>query len=66
MANDQEMSGWTELLHSSTKLLEHAGPSSHFPPLQRNLDQLESLSKKLKSKTLRAEAPSQSISATRQ
>ncbi|KAG6477730.1 hypothetical protein ZIOFF_061161 [Zingiber officinale] len=59
MANDQEMSGWTELLHSSTKLLEHAGPSSHFPPLQRNLDQLESLSKKLKSKTLRAEAPSQ-------
>nr|XP_009384164.1 PREDICTED: nuclear pore complex protein NUP93A [Musa acuminata subsp. malaccensis] len=65
MANDQEMSGWTDLLHSSTKLLEHAGPSAHFPSLQRNLDQLESLSKKLKSKTIRAEAPSQSISATR-
>lgn len=34
MANDQEMSGWTDLLHSSTKLLEHAGPSAHFPSLQ--------------------------------
>ncbi|RWW05820.1 hypothetical protein GW17_00030883 [Ensete ventricosum] len=34
MANDQEMSGWTDLLHSSTKLLEHAGPSVHFPSLQ--------------------------------
>jgi nuclear pore complex protein Nup93 len=32
---------------------------------QRNLDQLEALSKKLKAKTLRAEAPSQSIAATR-
>ncbi|KAM6592583.1 hypothetical protein CsatA_000286 [Cannabis sativa] len=31
----------------------------------RNLDQLETLSKKLKSKTLRTEAPSQSIAATR-
>ncbi|PNX98943.1 nuclear pore complex protein, partial [Trifolium pratense] len=30
----------------------------------RNLDQLEALSKKLKSKTVRAEAPSQSIAAT--
>jgi hypothetical protein len=29
------------------------------------LDQLEALSKKLKSKTVRAEAPSQSIAATR-
>ena len=37
----------------------------HFPPLQRNLDQLEALSKKLKAKTLRTEAPSQSIAATR-
>lgn len=34
MANDQEMSGWTDLLHSSTKLLEQATPSSQFPPLQ--------------------------------
>ncbi|KAH0912289.1 hypothetical protein HID58_035610 [Brassica napus] len=34
MANDQEMSGWTDLLHSSTKLLEQAAPSSQFPPLQ--------------------------------
>ncbi|CAN8286976.1 unnamed protein product [Cochlearia groenlandica] len=65
MANDQEMSGWTDLLHSSSKLLEQAAPSSQFPPLQRNLDQLEALSKKLKSKTLRNEAPSQSIAATR-
>jgi hypothetical protein len=32
---------------------------------QRNLDQLEALSKKLKAKTVRAEAPSQSIAATR-
>jgi nuclear pore complex protein Nup93 len=65
MANDQEMSGWTDLLHSSSKLLEQAAPSSQFPPLQRNLDQLEALSKKLKAKTLRNEAPSQSIAATR-
>ncbi|CAH8268925.1 unnamed protein product [Arabidopsis lyrata] len=65
MANDQEMSGWTDLLHSSTKLLEQATPSSQFPPLQRNLDQLEALSRKLKAKTLRNEAPSESISATR-
>jgi hypothetical protein len=32
---------------------------------QRNIDQLEALSKKLKAKTLRTEAPSQSIAATR-
>lgn len=32
---------------------------------QRNLDQLETLSKKLKAKTLRNEAPQQSIAATR-
>ncbi|KAF3945284.1 hypothetical protein CMV_028326 [Castanea mollissima] len=65
MATDQDMSGWTDLLHSSTKLLEQAAPSAQFPPLQRNLDQLEALSKKLKAKTLRTEAPSQSIAATR-
>lgn len=59
------MNGWTELLQSSTKLLEQAAPSAQFPPLQRNLDQLESLSKKLKAKTHRAETPSQSIAATR-
>ncbi|KAF5750235.1 Nucleoporin interacting component (Nup93/Nic96-like) family protein isoform 1 [Tripterygium wilfordii] len=56
---------WTDLLHSSTKLLEQAAPSAQFPPLQRNLDQLEALSKKLKARTLRTEAPSQSIAATR-
>lgn len=28
------MSGWTDLLHSSSKLLEQAAPSSQFPPLQ--------------------------------
>ncbi|KAL0316803.1 UNVERIFIED_CONTAM: Nuclear pore complex protein A [Sesamum radiatum] len=65
MANDADMSGWTDLLHSSSKLIEQAAPSAQFPPLQRNLDQLEALSKKLKAKTLRAEAPSQSIAATR-
>ncbi|XP_020571823.1 nuclear pore complex protein NUP93A-like [Phalaenopsis equestris] len=65
MAGDADMSGWTELLHASTKLLEQGSPSAQFPPLQRNLEQLESLSKKLKSKTLRAETPSQSIAATR-
>ncbi|KAB5524190.1 hypothetical protein DKX38_021939 [Salix brachista] len=85
MANEQDMSNWTDLLHSSTKLLEQAAPSPQFPPLQvfslsrtllltrwqfskaddRNLDQLEALSKKLKAKTIRTEAPSQSIAATR-
>lgn len=34
MANDADMSGWTDLLHSSTKLLEQAAPSAQFPPLQ--------------------------------
>ncbi|CAO2822242.1 unnamed protein product [Amaranthus hypochondriacus] len=65
MANEADMSSWTNLLHSSTKLLEQAAPSAQFPPLQRNLDQLEALSKKLKAKTLRSEAPSQSLAATR-
>ncbi|OMO51041.1 Nucleoporin interacting component Nup93/Nic96 [Corchorus capsularis] len=65
MASEQDMGSWTDLLHSSTKLLEQAAPSAQFPPLQRNLDQLEALSKKLKAKTLRNEAPSQSIAATR-
>lgn len=65
MANDVDMSGWSELLHSSSKLLEQAAPSAQFPPLQRNLDQLEALTKKLKAKTLRTEAPTQSIAATR-
>ncbi|KAL1569392.1 Nuclear pore complex protein nup93a [Salvia divinorum] len=65
MTSDADMSGWTGLLHSSSKLIEQAAPSAQFPPLQRNLDQLEALSKKLKAKTLRAEAPSQSIAATR-
>uniref|UniRef100_A0A5B7BH26 Nuclear pore protein n=1 Tax=Davidia involucrata TaxID=16924 RepID=A0A5B7BH26_DAVIN len=65
MASDPDMSSWTDLLHSSSKLLEQAAPSAQFPPLQRNLDQLEGLSKKLKAKTLRTEAPSQSIAATR-
>ncbi|GLT45271.1 hypothetical protein SLA2020_191120 [Shorea laevis] len=65
MAREQDMGSWTDLLHSSSKLLEQAAPSAQFPPLQRNLDQLEALSKKLKAKTLRTEAPSQSIAATR-
>ncbi|KAL5719890.1 Nuclear pore complex protein nup93a [Ranunculus cassubicifolius] len=65
MANDTDMTSWTDLLHSSSKLLEQASPSPQFPPLQRNLDQLEALSKKLKAKTVRSETPSKSIAATR-
>jgi hypothetical protein len=34
MATEQGFSGWTDLLHSSTKLLEQSGPSAQFPPLQ--------------------------------
>jgi hypothetical protein len=34
MASEQDMSNWTDLLHSSTKLLEQAAPSPQFPPLQ--------------------------------
>lgn len=34
MANDVDMSGWSELLHSSSKLLEQAAPSAQFPPIQ--------------------------------
>ncbi|GFP83866.1 nuclear pore complex protein nup93a [Phtheirospermum japonicum] len=64
MASDADMNGWTDLLHSSSKLIEQAAPSAQFPPLQE-FDQLEALSKKLKAKSLRTEAPSQSIAATR-
>ncbi|KAK4769249.1 hypothetical protein SAY86_027399 [Trapa natans] len=69
MAGDQDMSGWTDLLHSWTKLLEQAAPS-RSPAMRleitsRNLDQLEALSKKHKARTLRAEAPSRSVAATR-
>ncbi|KAI3935522.1 hypothetical protein MKW92_008632 [Papaver armeniacum] len=65
MASEPDMSSWTDLLHSSTKLLEQAAPSAQFPALQRNLDQLEALSKKLKSKTVRTEVPAESNAATR-
>ncbi|GAV83483.1 LOW QUALITY PROTEIN: Nic96 domain-containing protein [Cephalotus follicularis] len=63
-SEQDKMGSWTDLLHSSTKLLEQAAPSAQFPPLQKNLDQLKALSKKLKAKTLRTEAPSQSNAAT--
>ncbi|KAJ8646306.1 hypothetical protein MRB53_008054 [Persea americana] len=65
MASDADMSSWNDLLHSSSKLLEQASSSAQFPPLQRNLDQLEALSKKLKARTFRTEAPTQSLAATR-
>ncbi|VFQ71729.1 unnamed protein product [Cuscuta campestris] len=65
MANDADMSSWSELLHTSSKLIEQTAPSTLFPPLQRNLDQVEALSKKLKAKTLRGETPYQSLAATR-
>ncbi|RAL51868.1 hypothetical protein DM860_010586 [Cuscuta australis] len=65
MANDADMSSWSELLHTSSKLIEQTAPSALFPPLQRNLDQVEALSKKLKAKTLRGETPYQSLAATR-
>ncbi|VAI05446.1 unnamed protein product [Triticum turgidum subsp. durum] len=32
---DTEMGGWSELLNTSTKLLEQAAPTPHFPTLQR-------------------------------
>eukprot|EP01018_Ginkgo_biloba_P022309 Gb_32484 [translate_table: standard] len=65
MAGEGDMTSWTDLLHNSTKLLQQATPSTQFPPIQRSLDQLEALSKKLKAKTSRIEAPSHSIAATR-
>ncbi|KAF6158238.1 hypothetical protein GIB67_015032 [Kingdonia uniflora] len=65
MASESDMSTWSDLLHSSTKLLDQAAPSAQFPPLQRNLDQLEVLSKKLMSRTHRTDSPAQSIAATR-
>jgi hypothetical protein len=33
MANE-DLASWTDLLHSSSKLLEQAAPSAQFPPLQ--------------------------------
>ncbi|MCO5566899.1 hypothetical protein L7F22_020582 [Adiantum nelumboides] len=65
MANDTDMRSWADLLHNSTQLLQAATPSAQFPPIQRSLDQLEVLSKKLKARTSRLEAPSQAIAATR-
>eukprot|EP00249_Psilotum_nudum_P024016 c29060_g1_i1 orf=572-3217(-) len=65
MAGDSEKRSWADLLHNSTQLLQAATPSAQFPPIQRSLDQLEALSKKLKAKTSRLEAPSQAIAATR-
>ncbi|KAK9085375.1 hypothetical protein Sjap_025786 [Stephania japonica] len=57
MAWEPDLSSWTDLLHSSIKLLEQATPSAQFPPLQRDLDPLESLSKNIKAETLRIKAP---------
>lgn len=37
MASDADMSGWTDLLHSSSKLIEQAAPSAQFPALQVSL-----------------------------
>jgi hypothetical protein len=34
MATEQGFSGWTDLLHSSSNLLEQSGRSAQFPPLQ--------------------------------
>ncbi|KAK9086623.1 hypothetical protein Syun_029017 [Stephania yunnanensis] len=86
MASESDLSSWTDLLHSSTKLLEQVAPSAQFPLLrfgffedprfglrcdglcccsgdrQKNSDQSESLSQKLKAMTLRTEAPAQSVS----
>ncbi|KAI3841783.1 hypothetical protein MKW92_000467, partial [Papaver armeniacum] len=53
MASEPDMSSWTDLLHSSTKLLEQAAPSAQFPALQ------------LKSETVRTEVPAQSNATTR-
>ncbi|KAI5059118.1 hypothetical protein GOP47_0025437 [Adiantum capillus-veneris] len=65
MAGDSDMRSWADLLHNSSQLLQAATPSAQFPPIQRSLDQLEALSKKLKARTSRLEAPSQAIAATR-
>ncbi|KAG2309445.1 hypothetical protein Bca52824_029193 [Brassica carinata] len=58
-----------EWLDRSLSILRRSFSSKPLLPLSfllfRNLDQLEALSKKLKAKTLRNEAPSQSIAATR-
>lgn len=65
MAGDTDMRSWADLLHNSTQLLQSATPSAQFPPIQRSLDQLEALSRKLKARTSRLEVPSQAIAATR-
>lgn len=65
MATEGDLTSWTDLLNNSTKLLQQAAPSTQFPPIQRSLDQLEILSKRLKDRTSRIEAPSHSIAATR-
>lgn len=41
MANDSEMSGWSDLLHSSLKLLKQANPAAQFPPLQVPIEEMK-------------------------
>ncbi|CAI9779501.1 unnamed protein product [Fraxinus pennsylvanica] len=41
MANDSDMSGWSDLLHSSSKLLDQATPPAQFPPPQIPIEQMK-------------------------
>ncbi|KAL3698515.1 hypothetical protein R1sor_012591 [Riccia sorocarpa] len=65
MAVDSDMRSWADLLHNSSQLLHSSTPSAQFPPIQRSLDQLETLSRQLKARTSRFEAPNEAIAATR-
>ncbi|BBN03469.1 nuclear pore complex protein Nup93 [Marchantia polymorpha subsp. ruderalis] len=65
MAVDSDMRSWADLLHNSSQLLHSSTPSAQFPPIQRSLDQLETLSRQLKARTSRFEAPNETIAATR-
>uniref|UniRef100_A0A7I4E781 Nuclear pore protein n=1 Tax=Physcomitrium patens TaxID=3218 RepID=A0A7I4E781_PHYPA len=62
---DTDMRSWADLLHNSSQLLHSYTPSAPLPPIQRSLEQLETLSRQLKARTSRYEAPNEAIAATR-
>ncbi|KAG0576106.1 hypothetical protein KC19_5G056000 [Ceratodon purpureus] len=62
---DTDMRSWADLLHNSSQLLQSNTPSAPLPPIQRSLEQLETLSRQLKARTSRYEAPNEAIAATR-
>lgn len=57
---------WDDLLHESTRLVaDGPGVDTQFPSLERNLDQLEQLSRQLKARVTRFDSTREETAATR-